>query len=158
MQVLLKVWSSNPEYSGGCDYAVVEIDEGLTKLILRRITALCEQKALDASLFEAYYWDSSPEYFSPWVNRAKESGEVQNSEDDLEQMLENVQVDTQELVVAPPDFRVPENKIARVECSQMIVREDGVAFTALLRHSDIYVTTADVPKAFIALAFAPVAA
>jgi len=42
MQVLPKVGSSNPEYSGGCDYAAVEIDEELAKLMLRRITGLCE--------------------------------------------------------------------------------------------------------------------
>ena len=158
MQVLLKVWSSNPEYSGGCDYAVVEIDEGLAKLMLRRITSLCELRALDPSLFEAYFWDSSPEYFSPWENRANQSGEVQNSADNLEKMLENLQVDSRESVVAPPDFRVPENKIATVECSQMIVRDDGVAFTALLRHSDIYVTTADIPRAFISSALPPATA
>ena len=158
MQVLLRVWSSNPEYSGGCDYAVVEIDEGLSKLVLRRINGLCAQKALDASLFEAYYWDSSPEYFSPWVNRANESGEAQDSENNLEQMLEDLQVDTRQLVVAPPEFLVPENKIATVECSQMIVREDGVAFTAILRHTDIYVTTAEIPKAFVESALTPVTA
>ena len=29
----------------------------------------------------------------------------------------------------------------------MIVRDEGIAFHALLRHSDIYVTTAEIPKA-----------
>lgn len=28
----------------------------------------------------------------------------------------------------------------------MIVRDGWIAFTALLRHSDIYLTTADVPR------------
>ena len=67
MRVLLKVWSSNADYDGGCDYAVVEIGEELAKLMLRRINILSEQKALDCSLYETYYWDSSPEYFSPWA-------------------------------------------------------------------------------------------
>ena len=158
MQIVLKVWSSNPEYSGGCDYAAVEIDERLANLVLRRITRLCEQKALDASLFEAYYWDSSPEYFSPSVNHASQPDEVQDSDGKLDDMLANLEVDTREIVTAPPDFRVPETRVVAVECSQMIVRDDSVAFTALLRHSDIYVTTADVPKAFISSALAPISA
>jgi hypothetical protein len=158
MQVVLKVWSSNPEYSGGCDYAVLEMDEGLAKLMLRRITSLCEQRAVDDSLFEAYYWDSSPAYFSPWVNRASESGEVQDSDGKLEEMLASLEVDTREMVTAPPDFRVPEGQFAAVECSQMIVRDDGISFIALLRHTDICVTTAEISKAFIESVLGPITA
>lgn len=44
MRVLLKVWSSNPDYDGGCDYAAVEISEELAKLMLRRINVFSEQK------------------------------------------------------------------------------------------------------------------
>ena len=134
------------------------MDEGLAKLMLRRITSLCEQRALDASLLEAYYWDSSPAYFSPWVNRASQSGELHDSDGTLDEMLVNLEVDTREMVTAPADFRVPEGRLTAVECSQMIVRDDGVAFTALLRHTDIYVTTAEIPKAFIELVLVPITA
>ena len=75
MRVLLKVWSSNPDYDGGCDYAAVEISDELAKLMLRRIKVLSEQKALDYSLYETYYWDSSPEYFSLWAVHMAELGE-----------------------------------------------------------------------------------
>lgn len=50
MRVVLKVWSSNPDYSDGCDYAAVEISQELAKLMLRRINVLSEQKALDPAL------------------------------------------------------------------------------------------------------------
>jgi len=49
-------------------------------------------------------------------------------------------------VTAAADFRVLESQIAAVECAQMIVREGSIAFNALLRHTDIYVTTAEIPK------------
>lgn len=45
MRVVPKVWSSNPDYSTGCDYAVVEGGEELAKLGLRRIDVLGGQKA-----------------------------------------------------------------------------------------------------------------
>lgn len=157
MRVILKVWSSNPDYSGGCDYAAVEISEELAKLALRRINVLSEQKVLDSSIYETYYWDSSPEYFSPWVNRAVQTDEVQESGVELEQTLENLEADTRETVTAPPDFRIPEGQIVAVECAQMIVRDAGIALTALLRHTDIYLTTAEVPREIIESAVAAAA-
>jgi hypothetical protein len=146
VRVVLNTWSSNPDYSAGCDYAVVEIGEEFSKLALRRINVLCAQKAVDSSLYETYYWDSSAQYFSPWVNPASQPSEVQESGFELEETLEDLEVDTREVVTAPADFRVLESQIAAVECAQMIVREGTIAFNALLRHTDIYVTTAEIPK------------
>lgn len=149
MRVLLKVWSSNPDFSDGCDYATVEMSEELAKLTLRRIGVLSEQSAVDPSLYETYYWDSSAEYFGPWVTRLLEPEKQAELETELAQMLERFELDTKETVIAPPDFRVPESQVAVVECAQMIVRHGVIAFTALLRHTDIYLTTAEIPKGMI---------
>ena len=146
MRVILRVWSSNPDYSTGCDYAAVEISQELAKLMLRRINALSEQKALDPALYETYYWDSSAEYFSPWAVPPAEPGEIDAPTAALEEILNSLEVDTEEAVIAPRDFRVSESHIAAVECSQMVVRDGGIAFTALLRHTDIYLTTAEVSR------------
>jgi hypothetical protein len=158
VRVVLKTWSSNPDYSAGCDYAVVEIGEEFSKLALRRINVLCEQKAVDPSLYETYYWDSSAQYFSPWVNHASQPGELQEPGFELEETLEDLEVDTREVVTAPVDFRVFESQIAAVECAQMIVREGSIAFNALLRHTDIYVTTAEIPKQVLESALTTAAA
>jgi hypothetical protein len=146
VRIVLRTWSSNPEYSGGCDYAVVDISDEFAKLALWRINVLREQKALDSSISETYYWDCSAEYFSPWVNHPSQPSEVQESGFELEESLEDLEVDTREMVTAPADFRVSESQIGAVECAQMIVRDEGIAFNALLRHTDIYVTTAEIPK------------
>lgn len=146
MRVVLKVWSSNPDYSTGCDYAIVKIGEEFSKLALGRINVLCGQKAVDPSVCETYYWDLSAQYFSPWANRASQPSEVQESGVELEETLEDLEVDTREVVTAPAAFRVLDSQIAAVECAQMIVREASIAFNALLRHTDIYVTTAEIPK------------
>ena len=39
MRVVLRDWTSNPDYSTGCDYALVEIGEEIARLALRRINA-----------------------------------------------------------------------------------------------------------------------
>jgi len=149
MRVVLRVWSSNPDYSAGCDYAVVEIGEELAKLALRRINVLRDQKPLDPSISETYYWDFSAQYFSPCMNRASEPEEIQAACFELEEALEELQVDTCEVATALGDFNVLESQIARVECAQMIVREEGIAFTAIPKHTSIYLTTAEISKQFL---------
>jgi hypothetical protein len=129
-----------------------------SKLALRRINVLCEQKAVDPSVHETYYWDFSAQYFSPWANRGSQPSEVQESGVELAETLEDLEVDTREVVTAAADFRVLDSQIAAVECAQMIVREASIAFNALLRHTDIYVTTAEIPKQVLESVLATAAA
>jgi hypothetical protein len=154
VQVVLKVWCSNPDYSGGCDYALVESNEEFAKIALRRINVLCEQKTFDPSLNEMHYWDSWAQYFSPWVNRALQSGKAEAACVRSAKSIEALEIDTREAEVASSDFGVPGSLITAVECAQMIVRDGGIAFSALLRHSDIYVTTAEISKQMIESALA----
>jgi hypothetical protein len=64
MRVVLRDWTSNPDYRSGCDYALVEIGEEIARLALRRIKiVLGKQKTLN----ETYYWDSPAQLFSPWA-------------------------------------------------------------------------------------------
>jgi hypothetical protein len=51
--------------------------------------------------------------------------EAQESGFGLAETLEDLEVDTREVVTAAADFRVMESQIAAVECAQMIVREGG---------------------------------
>lgn len=125
--------------------------------MLRRINVLSEQKALDCSLYETYYWDSSSEYFSAWGVHPAEPGEIDAPAAALAEILDGLEVDTKETLIAPLDFRVSESHIAAVDCFQMIVRDDGIAFTALVRHADIYLTTAEIPRKIIESALASAA-
>jgi hypothetical protein len=79
-------------------------------------------------------------------DRASQPQDVQAPCFELEMTLEALQVDTLEVVTAPGDFRVLDSQIAAVECAQMIVREEGIAFTAIAKHTDIYLTAAEIPK------------
>lgn len=107
---------------------------------------LCEHKALDPSVYETYYWASAAEHFSPWIKLADQPEEVKAVCLELEEALENLQIDRCEMVIGAHDFSVLESQVACVECAQMVVREDGIAFTAIPKHSDFYVTTAEGPK------------
>lgn len=146
MPVILNVWSNNPFNNGGCDFAVVELTPELANLALRRITVLCEQKGVDPGVYETYYWGSEVEYFSPWIDHASQSDDLRSACSEMEQLLEKLQVGKRNMVVVADKFAILETQIARVECRQMVVREDGISFTAIPKHTDFYVTTADIPK------------
>src|SRR5438105_632459 len=109
MRAILKVWSSNPHWNGGCDYAIVDLVAELAALVLRRIGALREQQAADPQLDESYFWDSHAAYFSPWLGdeSAPDSG------DEPSETLDMLQVDAREVVQAPEDFEVTETQFAR---------------------------------------------
>ena len=83
-----------------------------------------------------------------WIDRAggSQPREAQATCTALEDTLADLEVDTCEVVTAPDDFRVLDSQIAAVECSQMIVRDGGIAFTAIPKHTGIYLTTAEIPK------------
>ena len=155
MQVVLKVWSSNPDYNGGCDFALVEITRGFAKLALHRIAVLCEQKALDPAVDETYCWDSAALFFSPWAGPAAGTRESEAACLKLQEELDLLQIDRHGVVTASGDLSVPQNQIARVECVQMIVWESGIAFTAIPKHTDFYVTTAEIPIEVLEQSLAP---
>lgn len=146
MQIVLKVWSSNPDNNGGCDFAVLEITPELANLALRRIGILREQKALDPALDETYYWDSAADFFNPWAGPAAGTREREAACLKLDEQLDLLQIDKNEVVTASAKFSVPQSQIARVECAQMVVRESGIAFTAIPKHTDFHITTAEIPR------------
>lgn len=78
-----------------------------------------------------------------------QSGEAEEACVTFEESVEALEIDTCEVAVASSDFVIPDSQITAVECAQMIVRDGGIAFNALLRYSDIYVTTAEIPKQVI---------
>lgn len=123
----------------GCDYAFIDLTRDLAGLVLRRIAMLREQKCIDKDLFEMYFWDYHTEYFSPWL--AERSDET----DRFATMMEGLPAVADDLMMAPIDFSVLESLLARVECCQMIVREDAIAFVAIPKHTSSYIYTADIP-------------
>ncbi len=146
MRVILKVWSSNPENNGKCDFAAVEVTPQLATLAMRRIAVLRQQKALDPAVEETHYWCSDAEFFSPWADEPSQTDEPKAACVKLEEELDSLQIDKCEMVAASDNFSVPQSQIARVECVRMVVCEEGIAFTAIPKHTDFYVTTAEIPK------------
>ncbi len=123
----------------GCDYALVNLTSKLARLACRRIAMLKEQKHMDESLVESYFWDAHAEYFSPWL------AEQETEADALAEALERLPAVAGDWMEAPAEFSIPDSLRAGVECGQMVIREAIVAFLAIPKHTSTYVYTAEVP-------------
>ena|SRR5579863_7585883 len=128
-----------PDRDCDCDYALIDLNPEFARSVLRRIAALKQIKAIFANLFEMYFWDGHAEHFSPWL--AEKAGEAEA----LAEMLERLPAASGDLLTVPNGFTVPENLCSSVECRQLIVRDDAIAFVAILKHTNIYIYTAEVP-------------
>jgi hypothetical protein len=155
MNIVLKVSSSNENYSGGCDYALVELTPEIAVLALRRIQVLREQKKLDADIDETYYWSFLVEcFFSPFAGLASGEKEVEAAGLAIADLLEKLRIDVTEIAIVPETFDVPPGLVAAVECEQMIVRENSIAFSAIPKHASFYVQTVEIPLAILEAAAA----
>ncbi|MGD0456735.1 MAG: hypothetical protein ABSC21_03210 [Terriglobia bacterium] len=53
--------------------------------------------------------------------------------------LDELAIEEKEIVYVPETFQVSPHQIAAVECEQMIVRDDSIAFMAIPKHASSYV-------------------
>ena len=143
MKVVLKVSSSNEHCDGGCELALVELTPQLAAMALRRIAVLREQKNLDPDVDETYYWAYVVEYFSPWVSLVSTEEEVEPAVK-VANVLDELGIEENEVLTVPESFWVPSCQIAAVECGQMIVRADSIAFTAIPKHASFHVQTVEI--------------
>jgi hypothetical protein len=144
MKVVLKVSSNNEHCDGGCELELVDLSPELAALALRRMVVLREQKCLDPDADETYYWAHVVEYFSPWVSLASTKEEVEPAVE-VANVLDELGVEENEVLTVPESFWVPSCQIAAVECGQMIVRADCIAFTAIPKHASFHVQTVEIP-------------
>jgi len=153
MNLVLKVSSSNENYNGGCDFAFVELTAEIAAIALRRIQTLKEQKKLDADIDETYYWSHFVEcFFSPWANLASAERNAEAASLAVADLLEMLRIEVTEIAMVPETFKVPPSQVAAVECEQMIIREDSIAFSTIPKHASFYVQTTEITIPILAAA------
>jgi len=144
MKLVLKVSSNNEHCDGGCELALVDLTPEVAATSLQRIAVLREQKSLDPDIDETYYWAYFVEYFSPWVSLASTEEEVEPAVK-VANVLDELGIEENEVLMVPESFLVPSCQIAAVECRQMVVRADCIAFTAIPKHASFHVQTVEIP-------------
>ncbi|MGO8750591.1 MAG: hypothetical protein ACLQNE_31975 [Thermoguttaceae bacterium] len=147
--IVLGTHSTNPEFNGDCDYAVVQLTPWVMDQIRQRVELARQAGHQDNDLYELYFWGGRAEFYGcELVEACQEAvGADQAAQDWLTGLEQNGHA------LMPPTVNLATCEIQRIECAQVIVRRNPssgnpqyeIAWTASPKHSDVYVTTGDLP-------------
>ena len=155
MKILLGTHSTNSEFNGDCDYAVVDLTPTLVQQIRERVKLARQAGQRDNDLYELYFWGGTAECYSSALLDACEevlaaAAEGANADQAAQDWTNSLEHNGHAILPAGVDLaaHTPE----RTECDQVIFRcspsghnpEIEVAWTASPKHSDVYVITADL--------------
>jgi hypothetical protein len=87
-------------------------------------------------------------YFDPWAESAEDVKEGEGTSYAVGDMLDELKIEDNGVVSVPEDFHVPPSQCA-VECEQMIVRWDAIAFMAIPKHGSVRAETREIPLAML---------
>ena len=142
MKILLRTTSTN-EHAEGCEYAVVEITAELAKTVLTRRNLFREAQAKDNALGSMRFSHWAPSYYDAYDLGFTDPGDAPVLNADSLSADEQRDLFDDEPVTLADDFPLPENE-ARTECDTMVIRSDGVAWSAAPKHASYYVRTSMV--------------
>jgi hypothetical protein len=127
MKILTQANSSNDQYDADISFVLIDLTPKLARLILKRCAEFKRLKAKDKEALETYYWCGEAIYLRYDDVAAKDQ--------------EAVNVD----LIVETKSKLTFEDGQRVECSQMFVDEDSVTFTAIPKHTSIYITSERIP-------------
>jgi hypothetical protein len=152
-----KTDSTNPEFNGDCDYAVVRLTPELADRVRRRVELARQAGWQDDSLCELYFWDGTAEFHDGGLvdacQDAVAAGRGAEGDEAARQWVAGLERDGHALL--PPAVDLATFRARRTECDQMVVRcsplfrdpRYEIAWTSSPKHTDVYVTTRDLPLA-----------
>lgn len=117
LKLIVTADSSSEDYNADIDSVFVEIDKSLAQRIMERRKLFLHAKAADKDTYEMYFWGGQAVFLQNF-SCSDEWSEVDGFPESVDE--------------------------AETECDQMIIRESGVSWTAMPRHSGIYVTTREI--------------
>jgi hypothetical protein len=119
--------SGDENYDADIGYVFVKVTPELAKLILKRVVTFRRLKKEDKEALETYYWDRNALYLR----------HEKVEEEDAKEINTDLLIETKRSF----DLDTSEN----MECCQMRVDEDTVGFTAIPKHTSIYITSERIP-------------
>ena len=156
MHIILNACSSNEFCNGDCDYAIVDLTPALAEQIRRRVALARQVAEQDNDFWEMYFWGSTVEFYDDkLLDACQEAVVVAAQGPDADQVARDWLADFEqrEYAVVPDGVDFAAHQAQRTEIDQVIVRrhqpEFAIAWTASPKHSDVYVTTTELPLTVI---------
>jgi len=135
--LIIDTSSTNEDYNGDCDFALVPLTPDYVADLLWYMAEVARLHRADDSVYNIECWDATPSYF-----RFNDRLEV------IRDVYGDLAVDVPRgdpiLLTADPQFK--EDDFQRVECCTVQAAEDEVWWTAYVKHTNVRIETARIPK------------
>ena len=129
--------STDENYNGDCDYALVPMTPDYVEDLLWYMGEVARMCRADESLYSIELWDATPAYFR-WNLRLETVQDVHG------ESAAEVPRGEPILLAADPGF--DREDFQEVECRTVQAAEDGVWWTAYVKHTNVRIETAHVPR------------
>jgi len=129
--------SSNEDYTGDCDYALVPMTAVYVADLLWYMTEVGRLHNADDNIYNLACWDATPSYFR-FNNRLEAIRDIHGD------LAVDVPRGEPVLLTADPGFK--EEDFQRVECCTVQVATDEVWWTAYVKHTNVRIETARISK------------
>lgn len=127
MKILMRGNSTDENYDADISFVYVDLTAKLARLALKRIAEFKRLKAKDSSALETYYWNHDALYLRYDKVSEKEAEAV----------------NTDLVVDAATEISFDDGE--NTECDQMTVGEGHISFTAIPKHTGIYIVSERIP-------------
>jgi len=129
--------STDENYNGDCDYALVPMPPGYVEDLLWYMGEVARMRRADECLYSIELWDATPAYFR-WNLR------LETVQDVYGESAADVPRGEPVLLAADPGF--DREDFQEAECRTVQAAEDEVWWTAYVKHTNVRIETAHVPR------------
>jgi len=129
--------STDENYNGDCDYALVPMTPDYVEDLLWYMSEVARLRRAEENLYSIELWDATPVYFR-WNLRLETVQDVYGDS--------AAYVPRGEPVLLTEDPRFAEEDFQEVECRTVQAAEDEVWWTSYVKHTNVRIETAHVPK------------
>jgi hypothetical protein len=158
VRLLVTCGTSREEDESGA-YALISLSEYDLRMISRRKKIFHDTRKTDPEFFEMYFWGYFAEFYSLGTkmrlrpDQEKEEEVLEYVQEILESGISEVDMGDllqgeDGLVVLKEDDEVV-GEVDRTDCDQMLVRENGICFYSLAKHTDQTSTTLELSYTLI---------
>ena len=154
--IVLATHSTDPEFNGDCDYAVVQLTPELLDQIHRRVELARQAGRQDDDFYELYFWSSAATFYSNDLIEACQKAVAAAGDGDQAAQEWLTALERNGHAVMPSTVDLSACQSQRTECDQMVVRRSSlsddaqyeIVWLASPKHSDAYVTPATAADGF----------
>ena len=152
MHLIFNAHSSDEHYNGDCDYRSSNSRRNLPRKSATALPWPTMPGSETAIFYELYFWGTTADFYDHSILEACEEAAARGPDPAQAACDWSTDFEQQEFAVVPVGVDLDAHEPQRTECEQMLIRRSPpcsrpkyeVCWTAIPKHSDVYVTTGNL--------------